>query len=489
MSTLRLLLQASLFLVLTILSTTVSALPKNKIYFTNNTNQSLSLVTSTLNDTEGGYTKFNQIVSPHKAKVKAAEFSRHERSTGQYLLTIDRMNSSLEPLKFRITAERQFYVPKAFKLEIQLPNGQYQRIAKDSGVDSLKRIIWGNQYVIYVRHSRDPALVGPTDFEIAIDAIAKLPAKTTNTLSVLTYNTQLMPFYAGCMSSDPISLAICRLWTPNNLNQPSKRVDLIADVASQFDLVVMQELFDGDLRQAMIDAMKQRGYYATDVVGDGIPRPKIDFADLETLLSDPSAICTSDEKFLTGGVVIFSRFPIIESHSMVYQQSAKEDACAAKGAMLVTIDKGGRRYHLVGTHMQAGSDDAEREQARVDQLNALKQFVDTFNIPSDEPILYAGDFNIDLLSDEYDELESILNVALPENTGFEYSADGATNLMTSDAKARQRLDYVFYDQYHLNPSQSSNHVFVPRAFNDKDMWPNYEISDHYPVAAYFQFDE
>lgn len=71
-----------------------------------------------------------------------------------------------------------------------------------------------------------------------------------------------------------------------------------------------------------------------------------------------------------GGVVIISRWPILERHAYIYHHSAMPDCLENKGAVLVRIDKGGKIYNVVGTHLQSGESNNHIRVAQAKELAA-----------------------------------------------------------------------------------------------------------------------
>src|SRR3990167_9245416 len=108
------------------------------------------------------------------------------------------------------------------------------------------------------------------------------------------------------------------------------------------------------------------------------------------------------------------------------------------------------------------------------------------SIPSNQAVLIGGDFNVSDSSSQFKDLETILHVNLLENIGYPYSADAFVNTMNV-GHHRSRIDFVFYHNTHLLPRNAFNKIFIPRDLENEKMWPDFDLSDHFPVAAYFEF--
>jgi endonuclease/exonuclease/phosphatase family metal-dependent hydrolase len=97
----------------------------------------------------------------------------------------------------------------------------------------------------------------------------------------------------------------------------------------------------------------------------------------------------------------------------------------------------------------------------------MHAFIQRLGIPGDQPVLMAGDFNVDRnrRNGEYGRMLSTLNASQPRIDGFVYSTN----------REGQWLDYVLYSNAHLQPADSFNLVRLPRDGNGGD------LSDHYAV--------
>lgn len=240
------------------------------------------------------------------------------------------------------------------------------------------------------------------------------------------------------------------------------RLDTIADYVSGYDAVVFQELFDPLLTAHFRSKISEEYPYLTDI---------------------PFKL----GKLLTGGSFIASKHPILEHDDVVYDACRADGCLASKGMNYAKIDKGGRIYHLFGTHTHAytGADDIA---VRFAQLNQLKGFVDRKQIDANEAVLLAGDFNVDKVNFAQEHLDflDVLNATEPTALGeYPYSYAGPVNVYAED-QYNEYLDYVLYSNEHLQPVYSHNKLLVPRSI-EWDHWTTWDLSDHYPVASEFVF--
>ena len=241
-----------------------------------------------------------------------------------------------------------------------------------------------------------------------------------------------------------------------------ERLNLLKNKLNGYDAIVFSELFDNGSRETFLNAIRTEYPYQTSVV------------DRSGSIED-------------GGVLIVSRYPIDSESQIVYSACNGEDCISAKGVIYAEINKGGNPYHIFGSHTQAWTKEASQA-TRVNQFNQMRDFIDSRNISADEPVIIAGDLNVDKedFPQEYNAMLSILNAEeVPRAGGYAYTADGRVNGWTdSDPEI---LDYVLYSTAHLNPTESSAKVLIPRSIH-ADVFTKYDLSDHFPIAGNLTFD-
>lgn len=428
---------------------------RSHVTITNNTNESVTISVN-LQTADPDFKKGNQwdetsmTLEPYQSK-EVLWFARNVgvKKNTQYDFSISasnvKYNNEVVQLGFHVKGIAVYGSDIA--TDLTLPTKNRETILSSDGLYKFPAKYWGGDAIVHARTSRSLGHLF-NDYQFVIDKSVpvSISADRNTELSVLTYNTQLMPFYADGV---------------DDLNEPKIREKDIPAKIANYDVVMMEELFDRDLRSSMISDMTKYYPYHTTVVGFDTSLP------------------------LTGGVMIFSKWPIEKEDQIIYTDSTGSDRLAAKGVGYGVINKNGKRYHLFATHTDAGYKDADM-QARQREFNQFDQFIQSKNIPENEPVILGGDFNVDEFSTEIQTLLASLHVTLLENKGFRYSNDGLTNLMNND-KERVRLDYVFASKQHAQPKSAYNQVFVLRALDDEKKWPKFELSDHYPVAAYFDF--
>lgn len=245
------------------------------------------------------------------------------------------------------------------------------------------------------------------------------------------------------------------------------------------DIIVLSEAFDDDIRGSLWRALKQVYPYKTKVLG-------------------------SDRAFeQDGGVLIISRWPIVSQDERLFEDICSGTDCMAdKGVLYAHIVKQGRNYHVFGTHTDADPD-KEDVLVRRKQFTIIRQFINDKNIPPDQPVIIAGDLNVNRTDGpgEYNNMLNILDAVKPKHNGssFRYSYDPRYNDLAEGGKPKM-LDYVLYSRRHRHPTVSFNRVILfrsqkpvvgvlsepPAQFGWKwKLW--FDLSDHFAVYARFIF--
>lgn len=295
---------------------------------------------------------------------------------------------------------------------------------------------------------------------------------TANTFKIMNYNVQIWPFYGD-------------LAVPSNKKLVRARA-IPKFIGNSFDYIALNEVFDPDIRRKIKNDMKKTYQYFVDVGG-------IDSVN-----------------FLSSGILVFSKWPIIKYKHYTYQNCYDIECLGAKGVTYTKIKKqiGGQDsyYHVFATHMQSKypSDHRPAHQfPRPKQLRELADFIHAQNISNIEPIIILGDFNIDAFDanahfydginsqTEYEFMLQILNASDSTHSGVQYSFDAFLNTMLSLASSNERvkIDHILYNKGHLKPIYSRNKIILLRDTENPVMYPNYDLSDHFPIIGEFVFPQ
>jgi endonuclease/exonuclease/phosphatase family metal-dependent hydrolase len=195
-----------------------------------------------------------------------------------------------------------------------------------------------------------------------------------------------------------------------------------------------------------------------------------------------------DKREMNGsGLAIYSKYPIEDYDFLNFgAYSAGPDSLADKAVLYAKINKGGRWFHVFGTHTNAEVDHFE---TRVLQYGIIRSFIKSKVIAKDELVLIAGDLNEDRIrqTDKYATMLDMLwaeDIPLDTSGGL-YSYDGKENMLASGVD-REALDHIL----HLADPDISETVILPES-SCKYIKPkanyldfiNQDLSDHYAIGC------
>ena len=283
-------------------------------------------------------------------------------------------------------------------------------------------------------------------------------------LRVITYNVQFLP--------EPVC------WK-NERPNPTYRARRIAEELRSFDLAALQEVFHERHRQQIIDQVR---------AGWG--------GALHQVVSPhPAGFHTS------GGCLILSKRPVLESSSMVFANYSKPadfglraDGHAAKGVLHARIARSGDEpdnfIDVFVTHLEARADDL-----RPQQYKELAAFIRERS-DAGRPMLLLGDLNTygtaeyqNDPSSQYSQLMRELGAARPDGGVIDLwphlhgDARGGTTEQES-ADVGKRVDYIMLG----NPRSSVVQLKPLRV--DVELYQDAQVgalSDHNAVIAQLQW--
>jgi sphingomyelin phosphodiesterase len=277
-------------------------------------------------------------------------------------------------------------------------------------------------------------------------------ASDADTFNVLAYNIYMRP-------------------TSLFKNGQSIRARLLPSQLHGYDAFIFSEAFDDDTRAELLNGLRGEYPYWTSILGSdrGVEQD--------------------------GGVIIVSRWPIVAQDQRRFGDTCSGSDCQAdKGVLYAKIERGGKLYHLFGSHTQAWPN-ADGARVRAQQFRIMKQFIDSKAIAASEPVLIGGDLNVDRLKfpAEYAQMLQILDADCPPIQGYPHTWDSTTNDLAEKTGGFEYLDYVLWSKAHLKPASSLNE---PRLVRAAEEWKEYgweyamwDLSDHYPVRGRFNFKQ
>lgn len=185
---------------------------------------------------------------------------------------------------------------------------------------------------------------------------------------------------------------------------------------SDIDVFALQEIFDlaNGRQRRLLQAAKELGYrYYTSSV-----TPKWYWADLFF----PVTRSSRRPKLIDAGLLIISRFPIVETDAHIFSEGNQIDAWAAKQVIYAKIQFGPQQFcHVFNTHMQASYFDNHpdvnllNDRARHLQVVEMGRFISKKTAGSPYPSLITGDFNI---NSKVDSPTNIVNVKVYDHPSY-----------------------------------------------------------------------
>jgi endonuclease/exonuclease/phosphatase family metal-dependent hydrolase len=267
----------------------------------------------------------------------------------------------------------------------------------------------------------------------------------TQDISAITYNVQfLTPWDEGTIESGH--------WP----NTAARAAEIGAALACH-DIVVLNETVNVRRRSEILGAMNANSAYCDGRSGDStftwVSGPEINATHIITgwPLAIDIFINNIGEPLMDHEVAIASRYPIVESNSVVFANRYGLDALAAKGVLHARLQLGNDEapayLDVFATHLQAGFTAHKRA-----QVLELADFIYEHAEP-DIPILLMGDFNIDgaaaKQADKRSDYNYLMNILEHLGTGHSLvdvgsHLSGGTNYSdTPDAYRTQRIDHIF----------------------------------------------
>jgi endonuclease/exonuclease/phosphatase family metal-dependent hydrolase len=227
----------------------------------------------------------------------------------------------------------------------------------------------------------------------------------TKQLRVLSYNIYIRPFVYS-----------------NNGDFKEERLNsFIETVLPNYDVITLQEIFAmgwTNRKKKLIHEAKSQGFeYHTTVHG-------------------------SWTKPIDSGLLILSRYPILDTDSIVFSEGMNIDGWSTKGVLSALIEYNNSKILVITTHTQAEYDSTNPKYFEIQQhqLQELSEFVKKKHLDNPEvPILLTGDFNVN-------------SRVTPDSDGKEHSKNyqKTMEILNFEANDRQAewIDLLYQKQGH-----------------------------------------
>lgn len=292
--------------------------------------------------------------------------------------------------------------------------------------------------------------------------------RSTESLTVLSYNIFHLP-------------GIARIKQYKEKERSTKQLHVVTEMAPVLDVIVFQEGFNEQVETYLFNKLENIYPYSTVLVGQ--------YCSTGSNWNSISGDCSNSIFVVNGGVRIFSKYPISNKKQHVFTNSGfgTADYYSNKGAAYVEVTKNGKKYHIVGTHLQADQGSYNGSSVRLKQLKEIKNWVDGMHIPVSEPLIYAGDMNVQYTdTSSYTSMQSILNSEIV------YSFNAATDIGTySNTNTLVRKEYPDYNDtldYILISKEYKQPVSIPEMEVLQFVRSGEDLSDHNAVKTTYNFN-
>lgn len=243
-------------------------------------------------------------------------------------------------------------------------------------------------------------------------AHAKTPHQTSaSQLKIVSFNIWDLPY-----------------WFVKNRRQ---RILQIAEYLQRLDaeIVCLQESFDIHHRRLLYEHLGLERYYAS---GGFEETRKAPFAVFDT----------------TGGLVIFSKFPITQHKFVPFNQFTPSlvERIGRKGVLEATVETPYGTMQVFNIHLHMGSNFL----ARSIRFRQLKSILECVKLQRHLSVILAGDFNENILAEQRKFVAMLQSIGLAHSLHFEqyeylpsYSRNNPlVNNWLNREKYSRRLDYI-----------------------------------------------
>jgi len=180
------------------------------------------------------------------------------------------------------------------------------------------------------------------------------------------------------------------------------------------------------------------------------------------------------------GIWVLSQMPLTIMNTINFDDCAGADCWARKGAMLLKGEWRNQPFQLLGTHLQAGSEDS----IRYGQYREIQKQLLTPHQEKDVPQILCGDFNTAKENNHYKKMLQTLDAEDGAmSSKVKHSSHGPDNDF-KDHDHRQLIDFLFYRQNGIVPESIKRFVKV---FEHPWQDDNQDLSDHYAIEARISF--
>ena len=268
-----------------------------------------------------------------------------------------------------------------------------------------------------------------------VDSYRQQNIPNNNQLKILSWNIKMMPAPYG--------------WFLNRNERAANIIQFLKE-SDDYDIIFFQEAFSGSIRRKIYDGLQN--IYPYEVVPD-----------------DQTAFYK-----LNSGLWVISHLPITLKNHISFTQLRGSDKLSSKGAKLFSVIKDEQEFHLIHTHMQA--DYATKySDVRTHQYTEIYDHLILPNEKESIPLILLGDLNISQSGKLKGMLQKLKMLNGPLMGKLKHSIVG---------NSKELMDYILVQDNHSKFKDIKRRIID---FSNKLNEEKYNMSDHYPLEAVFNW--
>ncbi len=218
--------------------------------------------------------------------------------------------------------------------------------------------------------------------------------------------------------------------------------------AADFDLIVLQEVFDKSIQKEISKGLKVNYPYQQLPIKEGLTWK------------------------LSSGVMILSKHPLTFLKNIIFKTSKKLDNVAQKSCVLVQVKIGNKTLLVGGTHLDSKSQESRHMQYEITRNEILTPF-----LKDSVPLYLLGDFNTSKDHEDYKKMVKefgLSNFSLDDDRPYTFDEYNTWNQMG----VRSWVDFIFYNENdHHQPYKQ--YILRPTlSYKGAKM----DLADHYQIV-------
>ena len=269
-----------------------------------------------------------------------------------------------------------------------------------------------------------------------------------NSLSMLSWNIYMLPRKAYRSGQVKRAYAI---------------VDKLKD--KPYDIIVFQEAFDKKAKSILWNGLKENFPYQFGPGKGGLIK-------------------------VSCGVWIISKLPLKNGQIIKFKSCKVHDCLAKKGAVFVEVYKNAKKFHIIGTHLQAEAGEKFQRVRKKQYIDISEKLINPLS-EKNVPLFVIGDMNTAKKdTSSYNDMLKILNI---EDGVLNGGDEGSYNVNENDLKEKKSknrqdretqsikiIDYILFQPNGIQPKSFTREVKIfQHAWDEKHK----DLSDHYAVYA------